>query len=619
MRSAGRCGRVRRSFKHLVLIVVGLARRVPFYFMITTAFKEFAEATATPPTLFPTSLHPENYAEVWSRQPWARYFANTVFIAGVTVFGEIVIAVLAAYAFAQMNFRGKNVLFALFLATYMMPGEATLIPNFVMMSKAPPGVNPFFPIPRLNLYDTYAAQILPFLASAFSVFLLRQQFLAIPKELRDAAVIDGAGHLRFLWSIVLPISVPALVTVGDPVLLRLLERLPVAVHRHVERRRSDPIQVGAERVPRGSGLAITIYSWRRRRSSLHRSSCFISSGSASWCRASHEPASADSVHAYLTPADTRRCSNGGGGRKTVMTKMRITALLTTAGAPARRVRRRRGPAATPAPSTEADIEITGPVTLTLWHALTSDPQKGALEASVKKFNETNGKGITDHAGRAGQLHAALSEDARRDPGRRRCPELVHAYESQVADYTKAAVVIDLDPYVNSKKNGLDQASKDDIYKPYFDTNRFPQYGNQLLSFPFSKSLAVMYTNEDVLKAAGVTTTPKTWADWEQAVMKATKKDAARQDHAVRIRGHDRRVVLQRDGAVARRQHHVRRQQDGRMGRQGGSRDPSDDRPPLQGRLRVHPDGLRLAERTSRTRSSRTRSPRPRAVRSSPAR
>jgi multiple sugar transport system permease protein len=201
-------------FKHLVLILVGVVVAYPFYFMVTSAFKEFFEATAVPPTLFPTSWHPENYAEVWSKQPWARFFANTFFIAGVTVVGELVIAVLAAYAFAQMNFRGKNILFALFLATYMMPGEATLIPNFVMMSKAPPGVNPFFPIPRLNLYDTYAAQILPFLASAFSVFLLRQQFLAIPKELRDAAVIDGAGHVRFLWSIALPISVPALVTVA---------------------------------------------------------------------------------------------------------------------------------------------------------------------------------------------------------------------------------------------------------------------------------------------------------------------------------------------------------------------------------------------------------------------
>jgi len=201
-------------FKHLVLIVVGLAVAYPFYFMLTTAFKDFSEATQNPPTFFPQTWHPENYVEVWSKQPWARYFANTVFVAGTTVFGEIVIAVLAAYAFAQMNFRGKNILFALFLATYMMPGEATLIPNFVMMSKAPPGVNPFFPIPRLNLYDTYAAQILPFLASAFSVFLLRQQFLAIPKELHDAAKIDGAGHVRFLWSIALPISIPALVTVA---------------------------------------------------------------------------------------------------------------------------------------------------------------------------------------------------------------------------------------------------------------------------------------------------------------------------------------------------------------------------------------------------------------------
>jgi len=209
-------------FKHLLLIAVGIVVAYPFYFMISSSLKEFFEATQVPPTLFPTSLHPENYAEVWSKQPWGRFFANTFFIAGVSVIGEIVIAVLAAYAFAQMNFRGKNVLFAVFLATYMMPGEATLIPNFVMMSKAPPGVNPFFPIPRLNLYDTYAAQIVPFLASAFSVFLLRQQFLAIPKELRDAALIDGAGHVRFLWSVVLPISIPALITVAIVLVLAFL-------------------------------------------------------------------------------------------------------------------------------------------------------------------------------------------------------------------------------------------------------------------------------------------------------------------------------------------------------------------------------------------------------------
>ena len=178
-----------------------------------------------------------------------------------------------------------------------------------------------------------------------------------------------------------------------------------------------------------------------------------------------------------------------------------------------------------AATTEADQDITGPVTVTLWHALTSDPQKSALEAAVKKFNETNGKGITVNAvvqGNYTQLYqktlAAIQAGS--------LPDMAHAYESFVADYTKADVVINLDPYVNSKKNGLDQASKDDIYKPYFDTNRFAQYNNQLLSFPFTKSLALMYSNDDALKAAGVATAPKTWDEWEQAVMKATKKDAS---------------------------------------------------------------------------------------------
>lgn len=177
----------------------------------------------------------------------------------------------------------------------------------------------------------------------------------------------------------------------------------------------------------------------------------------------------------------------------------------------------------PAATTEADLDITGPVTITLWHALTSDPQKGALEAAVKKFNETNGKGITVEAvvqGNYTQLYqktlGAIQAGA--------LPDLVHAYESQVADYTRAEVVIDLDPYLASKKNGLDKASQDDIYKGYYDTNRFPQYGNKLLSWPFTKSLAVMYVNEDMLKAAGKTI-PKTWAEFEEAVAATTKKGA----------------------------------------------------------------------------------------------
>ena len=189
--------------RHAVLIVLGALVAYPFYFMVSSSLKSFFEATTTPPTFIPTELHPENFAAAWDAAPWARYFLNTFFIAGVTVLGELVTSVLAAYAFARMRFAGKALMFTVLLATYMMPAEATLIPNFVIMSRR-----------YLNLYDTYWAQILPFLATAFSIFLLRQQFLQVPEELYDAARIDGAGHFRFLWSVVLPISVPALVTVA---------------------------------------------------------------------------------------------------------------------------------------------------------------------------------------------------------------------------------------------------------------------------------------------------------------------------------------------------------------------------------------------------------------------
>jgi multiple sugar transport system permease protein len=128
---------------------------------------------------------------------------NTVLVSGIVTLGELTTSVLAAYAFARMRFPGKNIVFTLFLATLMIPSEATLIPNFVLMSRR-----------YLNIYDTYQVQILPFLATAFSIFLLRQFFLGIPSELADAAKIDGAGHLRFLRSVVLPLSVPALITVA---------------------------------------------------------------------------------------------------------------------------------------------------------------------------------------------------------------------------------------------------------------------------------------------------------------------------------------------------------------------------------------------------------------------
>ena len=193
--------RARTVLKHLLLSAVAIVIAFPFYWMITTAFKSFFEATTFPPTLFPNEFHIENFATAWGDAPWVGFFRNTFFIAILVTLGELTTSVLAAYAFARMRFRGKGVLFMLLLATYMIPGEATLIPNFVLVTR------------YLHIQNTLAVQIIPFLASVFSIFLLRQHFLSIPGELADAAKVDGAGHLRFLRSVVLPLSVPVLVTV----------------------------------------------------------------------------------------------------------------------------------------------------------------------------------------------------------------------------------------------------------------------------------------------------------------------------------------------------------------------------------------------------------------------
>ena len=195
--------RVRRRtvLKHVVLAAVAIVIAFPFYWMLSTAFKSFFEATQFPPTLFPVEFHLENFATAWGDAPWTGYFRNTFVIAVAVTLAELTTSILAAYAFARINFKFKGALFFILLATYMIPGEATLIPNFVLVTR------------YLHIADTLQVQIIPFIASVFSVFLLRQHFRSIPNELADAATVDGAGHLRFLWQIVLPLSIPVLVVV----------------------------------------------------------------------------------------------------------------------------------------------------------------------------------------------------------------------------------------------------------------------------------------------------------------------------------------------------------------------------------------------------------------------
>lgn len=199
------------------LIVGALVVAFPFLWMLLGSFKSVRESNLFPPTFLPQTWHPENYWLAWTTPPstLGRYFLNSVVIATVGTGLQVLVAVLAAYAFARLRFRGRDTLFLLVLATTMVPGEITLIPNFVTIRRFPlVGGNDLFGNGGSGLYDTYAGIILPGLAGAFTIFLLRQAFLSVPNELWEAAQIDGSGGLGYLWRVMLPLSLPALFTVA---------------------------------------------------------------------------------------------------------------------------------------------------------------------------------------------------------------------------------------------------------------------------------------------------------------------------------------------------------------------------------------------------------------------
>jgi multiple sugar transport system permease protein len=184
---------------HLVLLAAAAWAVFPFVWMVLTSFKSYIEASAAR-SFLPSHWLISNYAVAWNQVGlFPRYFFNSLFIGTATVVGVLGTSALAAYAFARLEFPGRNVLFIVLLATMMVPFEVTLVPNFVVIS-------------RLNWINRYQALIIPWTASAFSVFLLRQFFQTIPQDLYDAAVLDGASNFRFLVAVVLPLSRPALIT-----------------------------------------------------------------------------------------------------------------------------------------------------------------------------------------------------------------------------------------------------------------------------------------------------------------------------------------------------------------------------------------------------------------------
>ncbi len=195
---------VAHFFIYVILIFGAIIAAVPFLWMVSASLMTLSEATGR--AILPKVPQWANYIDAWKEANFSEYFVNSVIIAAITIAGQMVFSTLAAYAFAQMKFPGRDFLFTLILSTLMLPEAVTWVPNFITVT----WLGRIGPIPWVN---NWPALTVPFMASAFNIFLLRQFFMQIPRDLWDSAQIDGAGHLRYLVQIVLPISKAALMTV----------------------------------------------------------------------------------------------------------------------------------------------------------------------------------------------------------------------------------------------------------------------------------------------------------------------------------------------------------------------------------------------------------------------
>jgi sn-glycerol 3-phosphate transport system permease protein len=187
--------------KYALLLVGSIIVAFPLLLALSYSLMSESEIASFPPPILPGAPTLDNYGKVFATIPIGRYLLNSFVVSTAVVVGQLITACLAAYAFAFLAFRGRQALFFLFLSTLMIPWEATIIPNYMT-------------IRTIGWLDTYQGLAVPFMATAFGTFLLRQAFMQVPRELWDAARIDGASTFRFLISTVIPLSRPALGTVA---------------------------------------------------------------------------------------------------------------------------------------------------------------------------------------------------------------------------------------------------------------------------------------------------------------------------------------------------------------------------------------------------------------------
>jgi multiple sugar transport system permease protein len=185
----------------LVLSIGGIFMALPFLWMVSSSLKSIAEIYVFPPTFIPEKIQWANYLEIWRRLPFHLFFRNSFFVATLETLGVLFTSSLAGYSFARLRYPGRDQLFLLYLSTMMIPFAVRMIPLFILMR-------------TFGWVDNLAALIVPSMFSAWGTFLMRQFMLTIPRELEDAALIDGCSYFRIYWSIILPLTVPALATLG---------------------------------------------------------------------------------------------------------------------------------------------------------------------------------------------------------------------------------------------------------------------------------------------------------------------------------------------------------------------------------------------------------------------
>jgi len=186
---------------YLLLTLGALIMLLPFWWMLVTSVRLPEEVYSFPPDFWPAVWHWENYRKVVEAAPFARFFLNTLVVASVVTAGNLLFSAMAGYAFARLEFKGRDLVFWLFLASMMIPGQVTMIPVFVLMA-------------RLGWIDSYLGLTVPGLVGAYGIFLARQYFLNLPADLENAARLEGANEWQVFWHVALPLAKPVLAVLG---------------------------------------------------------------------------------------------------------------------------------------------------------------------------------------------------------------------------------------------------------------------------------------------------------------------------------------------------------------------------------------------------------------------